>query len=60
MEKGRCVPDFPKQALVALLGKPGGGERPIALMPMLRVWMGLRKNLVTGWDDKKHEFWDTG
>jgi len=60
MEKGICVPEVFKQALVALLGKPGGGERPIALMPMLyRVWMRLRKNLVTGWDDKKHEFWDT-
>ena len=60
MEKGIRVPKIFKQALVALLGKPGGGERPIALLPMLyRVWMRLRKSLVTGWDDKKHEFWDT-
>ena len=35
MEEGICVPEVFKQALVALLGKPGGGERPIALMPML-------------------------
>ena len=51
---------FFKQALVALLGKKGGGERPIALLPMLyRVWMRLRKSLVTGWVDKRHGFWDT-
>ena len=35
MEKGICVPESFKQALVALFGTPGGGERPIALMPML-------------------------
>jgi len=54
MEEGICVPEVFKQALVALLGKPGGGERPIALLPMLyRVWMRLRKSLVTGWDNKQ-------
>ena len=60
MEKGICVPEVFKPALVALLGKPGGGERPIALLPMLyRVWMRLRKSLVTEWDNKRHGFWDT-
>ena len=47
LEQGILVPEVFKRAFVALLGKPGGGERPIALMPMLyRVWMRLRKNLV--------------
>ena len=62
MEKGICVPEVFKQALVALLGKPppGGGERPIPLLPMLyRVCMRLRKGLATEWDSKRHGFWDT-
>ena len=60
MEQGILVPEVFQQAFVALLGKPGGGERPIALMPMLyRVWMRLRKNLVAEWDAERHKFWDT-
>ena len=54
---------LPMQTLVVLIGlmpKPAGGERPIALTPMLyRLVMRLNKSSIAEWDEEKAGFWDT-
>jgi hypothetical protein len=46
--------------LVALLGKPTGGDRPISLTAGLyRAYSRIRKPLVTQWESKKAGHWDT-
>ena len=51
------------QTLVVLIGlmpKPAGGERPIALTPMLyRLVMRLNKSSIAEWDEEKEGYWDT-
>ena len=55
-----CVPMQLLMVLIGLLPKPLGGERPIALTPMLyRVIMKLCKGYVTEWDEQAAGFWDT-
>ena len=37
--------------IIVLMGKPAGGLRPIALMPMLyRIWSKARRQYSTGWE----------
>jgi hypothetical protein len=46
--------------VIALVPKPTGGERPIALtVSLYRLWGKMRKHLVSQWEDKHHGFWDT-
>ena len=53
---------WPWQLLVmleAMLGKPDGGERGVALIPwILRLWGQLRRGLGAGWCDEQAGFWD--
>ena len=53
---------FPMQillVLIALIPKPKGGERPIALTAMLyRLVIKLRRPIIGHWEDKEHGFWD--
>ena len=36
---------------VVLMGKPTGGTRPIALMPMIyRIWTKIRRPLISRWE----------
>ena len=45
--------------LEALLAKPAGGERAVALLPWpVRLWSRLRKPLGADWCDQKAGFWD--
>ena len=45
--------------LEALLAKPAGGERAVALLPWpVRLWSHLRKPLGADWCDQKAGFWD--
>lgn len=47
-------------AIIALLGKPQGGERPITLLVMLyRIWSKIRKADVASWEAARVGFWDT-
>ena len=44
---------------VVLMGKPGGGTRPIALMPMLyRVWTKVRRSYLQAWENEHCGSWD--
>ena len=39
---------------IILMGKPTGGSRPIALMPMLyRIWTKARKKQIQEWDSEE-------
>ena len=53
---------WPAQVLiniVTLMGKPMGGIRPIALMPMVyRLWTKCRKSDIQAWDSKHRGHWD--
>ena len=41
--------------IIVLMGKPAGGVRPIALMPMIyRLWTKIRKVELSTWEDKHH------
>ena len=45
--------------IIVLMGKPGGGFRPIALMPMLyRLWAKIRKVQIQEWDIEHRGPWD--
>ena len=54
---------WPVQALhvpITLMGKPDGGDRPIALLNMLyKVWTRARHVHEVGWEAEKAGFWDT-
>lgn len=56
------VGTWPEQIMmniIVLMGKPGGGVRPIALMPMLyRVWTKCRKGVIQEWDKLHQGPWD--
>ena len=46
--------------LIALLGKPDGGDRPIALLNMVyRIWTKSRGVIETSWEEERAGFWDT-
>ena len=45
--------------LIVLMGKPGGGCRPIALMPMLyRLWTKIRRPYMRDWEADNKGPWD--
>ena len=45
--------------IIVLMGKPQGGVRPIALMPMLfRLWTKIRKASIDEWGYLHHGPWD--
>ena len=54
---------FPAQVLlnvIALLGKPQGGERPITLTTApYRLYSRIRKTFVTEWESTRAGFWDS-
>ena len=54
---------FPAQVLlnvIALLGKPQGGERPITLTTApYRLYSKIRKTFVTEWEATRAGFWDS-
>ena len=46
--------------IIVLMGKPAGGVRPIALMPMLyRLWTKVRRDESRLWDTAHTGPWDT-
>ena len=46
-------------SLIVLMGKPNGGVKPIALMPMLyRLWSKVRRVDIHVWDEDHTGFWD--
>ena len=45
--------------IIVLMGKPTGGTRPIAFMPMLyRIWTKVRKPYLTEWESEHVGDWD--
>ena len=54
---------FPVQALlnvIAMMGKPSGGERPICLTTAIyRLYSRIRKTSVSTWEADKAGFWDS-
>ncbi len=45
--------------VIGMLGKAGGGERPIGLLTMVaRIWTRIRKPLASGWCSALAGFWD--
>ena len=45
--------------IIVLMGKPNGGIRPIALMPMIyRLWTKIRKHQIAIWDINHVGPWD--
>ena len=45
--------------IVTLMGKPNGGTRPIALMPMLyRLWSKIRRPYISEWERAHQGPWD--
>ena len=51
IEKRGTWPRYILYNLVVLMGKPTGGTRPIALMPMLyRVWIKVRRPHISRWE----------
>ena len=45
--------------IIVLMGKPNGGVRPIALMPMLyRLWTKTHKPMTQQWDSINWGKWD--
>ena len=53
---------WPIQALlniIVLLGRPAGGVRPIALMPIIyRIWCRARRHTLIDWENAAHGHWD--
>ena len=46
-------------SIITLMGKPNGGVRPIALLPMLyRQWTKARKPAIDLWDMEHQGVWD--
>eukprot|EP00974_Lingulodinium_polyedra_P118366 11166885-Lingulodinium_polyedra.AAC.1 len=46
--------------LIVFLAKPAGGERPIALLPMLvRLWDRARRGVLQKWSEEKAQHWDS-
>ena len=46
-------------SLIVLMGKPAGGTRPIALMPMLyRIWTKIRQPYIVEWEQQHQGPWD--
>ena len=45
--------------LIVLMGKPAGGTRPIALMPMIyRLWTKIRREQIDSWEQAWAGPWD--
>ena len=53
---------WPMQALmniIVLMGKPAGGVRPIALMPIIyRIWCRARRHTLIDWEKDTQGHWD--
>jgi hypothetical protein len=46
--------------IVAMIAKPGGGQRPISLTAALyRLWARIRRPRIAEWEDGFVGFWDT-
>ena len=54
VEGCRAWPTHTLSNTIILMGKPTGGSRPIALMPMLyRLWSKTRKPAIQQWDKEE-------
>eukprot|EP00973_Karenia_brevis_P036217 4994179-Karenia_brevis.AAC.1 len=52
-------PSYILYNIVVLMGKPQGGTRLIALMPMLyRIWTKIRKPYIQKWERANAGPWD--
>ena len=59
IERRAAWPSHILMNIIVLMGKPGGGSRPIALMPMLyRIWTKVRKRFIQEWDTLHQGPWD--
>ena len=59
VEKAMTWPMHILLNIVVLMGKPAGGVRPIALMPMLyRLWTKIRKPFLAEWEEINRGPWD--
>ena len=55
-----CLPAQAMLVIIALLLKPNGGDRPIALAPFVfRIWTALFVPVIEQWDPSFIEHWDT-
>ena len=60
VQRDVCLPLQDILALVAMLGKPLGGGRPVAILGMIyRIMMADEKHTVTGWSEARAGFWDS-
>ena len=45
--------------IIVLMGKPAGGVRPIALMPIIyRIWCRARRHTLIDWEANTQGHWD--
>ena len=59
VEAGMAWPRHIVHNIIVLMGKPQGGTRPIALMPMLyRIWTKIRKPYIEQWEQQHAGPWD--
>ena len=59
IEKTGAWPTHTLINVIVLMGKPNGGVRPIALMPMLyRLWTKCRKPEIQKWEELHRGPWD--
>ena len=59
VEKAMTWPMHILLNIIVLMGKPAGGVRPIALMPMLyRLWTKIRKPYLAEWEELNKGPWD--
>eukprot|EP00973_Karenia_brevis_P006372 866497-Karenia_brevis.AAC.1 len=59
VEETATWPSYLLYNIIVLMGKPQGGARPIALMPMLyRIWTEVRKPYIQKWERANAGPWD--
>ena len=59
VEKHDIWPGYLYYHVIVLMGKPAGGSRPIALMPMLyRLWTKIRRPHLIRWELAHQGPWD--
>ena len=59
IKQNRSWPRHILYDIVVLMGKPNGGTRPIALMPMIYgLWTKIRKPLIAQWETTYSGPWD--
>jgi hypothetical protein len=59
MERELALPEQGRAAVVGLIPKPTGGERPICVFSLIyQLWGSIRFSLASDWDDRHAGHWD--